>query len=138
MNRFRVNLLIANRRGLLTVEPKVTPRQIGKWMVLLERWPQFGRSLSAVPEKMRVLEDEAVVEPKPKIVDPKAKIVEEQSSPTSSAVQSTTQDEFMQTAKSLAEPYVGDEDLRKFIRSDPLLATVLQRLVHYGSSETHA
>jgi hypothetical protein len=131
VNRFRINLLIANRRGLLTSEPKITPRQIGKWMVLLERWPQLGRSLSAVPEKMKIMEDDS-------ILGPKAKVVKEEPSSTAAAVQDASEDQFMQTVRSLAEPYVGDEDLRNFIRSDPLLATVLQRLVHYGSNEPSA
>lgn len=116
LNRFRVNLLIAHSRGLLTSEPKVTAQQIGKWLVLIERWPQLGRSLSAVPEKMKVLEEQS---PAPPSVAP-------------------LPDAFMQTVKLLAEPYFGDEDLRKFIHSAPPLAVVLPRLVHYGSSTTNS
>jgi hypothetical protein len=128
LNRFRVNLLIAHSRGLLTSEPKVTAQQIGKWLVLIERWPQLGRSLSAAPEKMKVLEDESAASPA------KTKIVEDQ--PSAAPVKSgASPDAFMGTIKVLADPYFGDEDLRKFIRSAPPLALALPRLVHYGSSE---
>lgn len=54
LNRFRVILLIAYGRGLLTSDPKVTAQQIGKRLVLLERRPQLGRSLAIAPEKMKI------------------------------------------------------------------------------------
>jgi hypothetical protein len=131
LNRFRVNLLISHSRGLLTSEPKVTAQQIGKWLVLMERWPQLGRSLSAVPEKMKVLEDQsAISSEEPKIVEEPAP---QPASSPASAPQAAPPDAFMRTVKLLAEPYLGDEDLRKFIRSAPSLAAVLPRLVHYGS-----
>lgn len=109
VNRFRVNLLIAQRRGLMTSEPKVSAKQIGKWLVLGERWPQLGRSLATTPERMKRLEAQAKERRQP------------------------TRDPFTLAIKSLAAPYVGDGDLRRFIRSDPSLAIVLSRLVHYGA-----
>ena len=114
LNRFRVNMLIAERRGLFTSEPKVMPRDIGKWLVLGERWPLLRRSLSAVPETMRQLERDSrpVAAPPPGAPDP-----------------------FMDSIKVLAPFYVGDEDLRTFIRSEPQLAKILPRLVHYGDAE---
>lgn len=114
LNRFRVNLLIANSRGLLTSDPKVTAQQIGKWLVLTERWPQLGRSLSAAPEKMKILEEQSVVPGLPQSLTPQ-------------------QDPFMESIKTLAPFYVGDEDLRKFINSVPSLAMVVLRLAHYGT-----
>ena len=109
LNRFRVSLLIAERRGLFTSEPKVTKEQIGKWLVLSERWPQLRQSLSATPERMEPLENAATEAPTP------------------------ANDSFMDHIKALAPFYAGDEDLRRFIQSPPGLADILPRLVHYGS-----
>ena len=44
----------------------------------------------------------------------------------------------MDAIKLLAPVYQGDEDLREFVRSAPMLAPVLFRLVHYGDGETVA
>src|SRR5262245_25330280 len=109
LNRFRVNVLIADRRGLFASEPKVTTQQIGKWLVLGERWPQLRLTLSAAPEKIAVLEKDAAASPMP------------------------PGDPFMESIATLSPFYAGDEDLRKFIRSEPALAPVLSRLVHYGA-----
>jgi hypothetical protein len=111
LNRFRVNLLIADRRGLFVSEPKVSKEQIGKWLVLSERWPQLRQSLSATPEKMAGLERAAWEAPSP------------------------VTDSFMDAIKTLAPFYLGDEDLRKFLQSPPGLADILPRLVHYGSPQ---
>lgn len=116
LNRFRVNLLIAHSRGLLTSEPKVTAQQIGKWLVLMERWPQLGRSLSASPAKLQDLEQHVA-------------------SPVLANPDSSASDAFMDLIRVLAPPYQGDEDLRKFIHSEPALARVAQRMAHYGTAE---
>jgi hypothetical protein len=114
VNRFRVNLLIAHARGLLTSDPKVNPQQIGKWLVLSERWPQLSRSLSAIPKKMAELEKQS-------------------QSPAPSRKDKS--DDFMESVKTLAPSYIGDEDLRNFVRSRPPLAGILPRLVHYGTAK---
>jgi hypothetical protein len=116
LNRFRVSLLVAHSRGLLTSDPRVNAQQIGKWLVLLERWPQLGRSLSAAPEKMATLEEQS----------------RNPGAPKSTASET---DPFMESIKILAAPYFGDEDLRTFIKSAPALAIVMPRLVHYGAAE---
>jgi hypothetical protein len=115
LNRFRVNLLIAHSRGLMSSEPKVTTPQIGKWLVLVERWPQLGRSMSADPERMVLFEEQSTA-PAPEPSDAEAT------------------DPFMESVKVLSPFYFGDEDLRTFIHSDPPLAPVLARLVHYGDA----
>jgi hypothetical protein len=120
LNRFRVNLLIAHGRGLFTTEPKVTTQQLGKWLVLMERWPQLGRALSAAPGRMRTLEETS-----------------EYPAPTQSRVGQQV-DLFMNLVQILAPFYVGDEDLRKFIHSEPSLATVVARLAHFGTDEAMA
>ena len=116
VNRFKVNLLIAHNRGLLSSEPRVTAQQIGKWLVLMERWPQLGRSLSAAPEKMGMLETEA-------------------DESVTSKPDGSDQDLFMESIKLLSPPYVNDEDLRKFIWSTPRLGQIAERLAHYGAGE---
>lgn len=118
LNRFRVNLLIADRRGLFTSEPKVTRQQIGKWLVLAERWPQLRMSLSAAPETMKLLEGQSGVSAPPR----------------AGAGQAPPPDPFMDTIRTLAPTCVGDEDLRRFVYSAPPLAVVLPRLVHYGTA----
>jgi hypothetical protein len=104
LNRFRVNLLITYRRGMLVSEPKVTVQQIGKWLVLAERWPQLRRSLAATPDQMKKLEDLSELPP------------------------AMGGDVFMKLIKLLSPYYEGDEDLRNFIQSEPKLASVLERL----------
>jgi hypothetical protein len=116
LNRFRVNLLIAHSRGLLSSPPKVSAQQIGKWLVLMERWPQLGRSLSAAPDKMKILEQQSEIRI------------------TTNSVTSQP-DPFMESIKILASPYFGDEDLRTFIKSAPVLSAILSRLVYYGPAE---
>jgi hypothetical protein len=108
LNRFRVDLLIADRRGLFRSEPMVSKQQIGKWLVLAERWPQLRLSLSAAPERMQSLEELAAKRA------------------------SVNEDPFMKEIGGLAPFYVGDEDLRRFIHTSPHLAPILPRLVHYG------
>lgn len=112
MNRFRVELLIADSRGLLKGGQPLTPSHIAKWLVLAERWPLLRLSLSADPQKMAELERESR-DTAPRPTGPP--------------------DFFMQSLKALAPYYEGDEDLRTFIHSDPQLGDVLQRLVHYGA-----
>jgi len=118
LNRFRVTLLIANNRGLLTTEPRVSTQQIGKWLVLMERWPQLGRSLSVSPEKLRLLEELSSQQP-------------------SKTVTVSLADSFMESIKLLAPSYAGDEDLRKFLASQPMLATIVNRLTHYASTSAN-
>jgi hypothetical protein len=104
LNCFRVNALIAYHRGLFTSDPKVTVIQVGKWLVLTERWPLLKRSLAAAPDKMKTLEELSNNEVRVK------------------------SDPFMDSIKTLSPAYAGDEDLRSFIKSDPKLSNVLGRL----------
>jgi hypothetical protein len=114
LNRLRVNMLIAFRRNLFTTEPRVTVQQIGKWLVLNERWPQLGQVLTAVPHRIAELESaverEVPLSPKPSTA-------------------------YRRCIKSLEPIYAGDEELRRFLHSDPALSAVLPRLVHFGSMD---
>jgi hypothetical protein len=113
LNRFRVNLLIAHSRQLLTTAPKVNTQQIGKWLVLDERWPQLSRSLCLHPEEM-------------------ARLEEQSAPPARSARKPVNPDAFKELVKTLAPAYVDDDVLRTFVHSEPALAAILPRLVHYG------
>ena len=160
-NRFSVNLLIADRRGLFTTEPKVTTQQLGKWLVLMERWPQLGRALSTVPDRMQELEEKSsaiaaqtpmaaappapakvVVPPDPAAgqAQPAGASVPHQTASGNAlqAVEAAPLDPFMESIRLLAPFYVGDEDLRKFIHSEPSIAGVTARLAHFGTDELTA
>lgn len=121
LNRLRVNQLIAYRRDLFTTEPRVSTQQIGKWLVLMERWPQLGRSLSAAPDKIITLEMLAAYPAPPPAVPGAIGLP----------------DAFMDQIKSLSPFYVGDEDLREFLYSTPPLGAVVARLAHFAG-ETSA
>lgn len=108
LNRFRVSLLIAHTRGLLTSESGITTKQLGKWLVLGERWPQLRTALLPAPEQITELEN--------------------------TSRRTDKQDPFWRTLRPLAPLYIGDEDLRRFMQSEPALGSVLPRLVHYGDS----
>jgi hypothetical protein len=167
LNRFRVNLLIAHGRGLFTTQPRVTTQQLGKWLVLMERWPQLGRALSAAPDRLKSLEETAAatiaaqsaimsasppkgiavpsVQPEaaaaPAPPDPAARrspngAGSPQSVQSGPAPQSTAaSDPFMDLIGILTPFYLGDEDLRKFIHSDPSIANVVARLAHFETGE---
>ena len=115
LNRLRVNQIIAYRRGLFNTEPRVTTQHMGKWLVLMERWPQLGRALAAAPEKMDLLE-KLSDSPAPPAPPPGLQIA----------------DPFMDSIKELTPFYVGDEDLREFLHSTPHLGPVVVRLAHFG------
>ena len=115
MNRLRINVLIADGRGLFTSNPRVAPNQIGKWLLLMERWPQLGLSLCADPDKMKKLEEKSA---------------------NKKVVQST----FMRQIELLAPAYTGDENLRRFVEDEPALSPVIRRLVSFdrGSATQEA
>jgi hypothetical protein len=59
LNRLRLLIFIAHERRMFGGEPPLSPRHIGKWVVLSERWPELAQSLSVRPELMTRLEQEA-------------------------------------------------------------------------------
>jgi hypothetical protein len=130
LNRFRVNLLIAHRRGLFTSDPRVTTEQIGKWLVLSERWPQLARSLAAAPDAIGQLEAQAA-RPLPPTAEPPAAASGQGGAHR--RARKPRPDPFTESIKVLAPFYAGDADLRNFIHSKPPLADVLERLAHYGA-----
>lgn len=110
MNRFYVSLLIAYNRGLLKDPPVVSGHQLAKWLILSERWPQLGRALAVWPKQIKALEENS----------------------TTGVGES---DRYDATLAAIAPLYLDDAALRAFLRSQPRLAPVLQRLVEYGAAQ---
>jgi len=56
LNRLRLLLFIAHERRMFGGSPPLTPRHIGKWAVLCERWPELAQSVQKEPTVMLDLE----------------------------------------------------------------------------------
>jgi hypothetical protein len=57
LNRLRLLLFVAHERRMFGGSPILSPRHIGKWAVLSERWPELAQAISRAPELMVPLED---------------------------------------------------------------------------------
>jgi hypothetical protein len=57
LNRLRLLLFVAHERRMFGGQPKLTPRHIGKWAVLCERWPGLAEIIYREPHLMAMLED---------------------------------------------------------------------------------
>ena len=131
LNRFRVNKVIAANRRLLDTKPTVEVTHLGKWLVLGERWPQLARVLNAAPERIELLEKQA------KSSAPPPGAATTIAAPAAGAgAPAAPIDPFMDSIRLLAPFYVGDEDLRIFINSEPRLSVVLPRLVYHGTASS--
>jgi hypothetical protein len=59
LNRLRLLLFVAHERRIFGGTPPLTPRHIGKWAVLCERWPELAQSVLRQPGIMQGLENAA-------------------------------------------------------------------------------
>ena len=57
LNRLRLLLFVAHERKMFGGDPLFSPRHIGKWAVLCERWPELAQVISVDPRVMSRLED---------------------------------------------------------------------------------
>jgi len=57
LNRLRLLLFVAHERHMFGGSPILSPRHIGKWAVLCERWPELAQAISRAPELMVQLEN---------------------------------------------------------------------------------
>ena len=57
LNRLRLLLFVAHERRMFGGSPILSPRHIGKWAVLCERWPELAQAISRAPELMLPLEN---------------------------------------------------------------------------------
>jgi hypothetical protein len=56
LNRLRLLLFVAHERKMFGGVPQLTPRHIGKWAVLGERWPELSQQICMDPSIMECLE----------------------------------------------------------------------------------
>lgn len=102
INRLRLFLLIASERQMFA-NGNISPREIGKWALLCESWPDLAEDISLRPSLMAELENAA-----------------ENSS------------RFVDFAKSSGiEHYVHDESLRRFCSTGVALGGKIEKLIHF-------
>jgi hypothetical protein len=63
VNHLRLLLLVAAKRDMFGGSPPLEAFHLGKWVVLLERWPELGRALRADPSVMALIEEAASTDP---------------------------------------------------------------------------
>jgi KAP family P-loop domain len=105
INRLRLFILIAVERNMFN--GAVSPREIGKWALLCERWPDLADVLSLKPKSIDDLESKA-----------KSKAGE---------------DSFRQHVRNLAPNYAEDAELQKFCAGGARLSGVMEKLIHFES-----
>jgi hypothetical protein len=57
LNRLRLLLYVAHERKMFGGTPPLSPRHIGKWAVLCERWPELAQAICSDPGIMGLLEN---------------------------------------------------------------------------------
>ncbi len=106
LNRLRLLLFVAHARRMFGGDPALTPRHLGKWAVLCERWPELAQALSISPDRMSQLE---------------GRVGSEESG----------RDEYRSVVEKLAPAYVNDSALQGFCRSQVELAPVIEQIVRF-------
>jgi hypothetical protein len=56
INQLRVAIAVADRRHMFDNGSPLQPEQLGKWVVLVERWPELAMRLTAQPQDVAKLE----------------------------------------------------------------------------------
>jgi len=105
INQLRVLLVIAEQKEMFGGRPELQGKHLGKWAVLLDRWPELGSALAADPKRLVNLEAAASID-----------------------------DLSTQLGPSVPGS-VASQDLLAFLQSEPRLAPVVQRLVHFEPAE---
>jgi hypothetical protein len=100
-NHLRVLLLIAEGKNMFGGKPDLQAKHLGKWAVLLERWPELSSSLTDDPGRLTELEE--------------ANSVEELSKRLGPTIAAS----------------VTSQDLLAFLKSPTKLAQVADRLVYF-------
>jgi hypothetical protein len=105
LNRLYFLLVVAYNRNLITLG-RVSAEQLGKWAVLLDRWPEAGRAIIKNPQLAQSLEDAAEQE-----------------------------EAFANLCSAYTPPLASDlESLRAFFQSDPRLAAAAYYLVYLDAN----
>jgi hypothetical protein len=103
VNHLRLLLLVADKRDMFGGSPPLEAVHLGKWVVLLERWPELGRALRADPSVMTLIEEAAS---------------------TDSRVLEDVLDRIVPAVASSA-------DLVAFLKDETKLAGLVERLIYY-------
>jgi hypothetical protein len=105
-NHLRVLLVVAEQKHMFGGHPELQARHLGKWAVLLERWPEFGSALTADPGRLADLEAATSIEELSKQLGP------------------------------LVPTLAVSQDLLDFLKSPTKLAPVVERLVYFRPSDS--
>ena len=65
-NHLRLLLAIASQRNMLGGDPMLEAAHLGKWAVLLQRWPELGFAICENPALLADLEKKARAQPSPR------------------------------------------------------------------------
>lgn len=103
-NHLRVLLVIAEQKQMFGGQPELQGEHLGKWAVLLERWPELGSALAADPGRLTVLEA------------------------------ATSIDELSTRLGPAVPASVASQELLSFLQSRTKLAPVVHRLVHFEAA----
>ena len=110
LNRLRVLLVVAMGRRMLGGDPNLAPRHLGKWTILLERWPQLGEVLVSNPLRAQEI------------------LVKLESAMTDAELSQTLASQGLRTES-------GDE-LFRFLSEGPVMSSVVERLIYCTPVET--
>jgi hypothetical protein len=102
VNHLRLLLVVASERKMLGGEPALEATHLGKWAVLLERWPELGFAIRANPTLVADME----------------KMARDNPQALTELIQS-----FSPTATDLP-------DTTEFFKSEPTLDAVIPRLIY--------
>jgi hypothetical protein len=103
VNHLRLLLLVAAKREMFGGSPPLEAGHLGKWVVLLERWPELGRMLRADPSVMALIEEAA-----------------------------STDSRALQDVLDRIVPEVASSaDLAAFLKDETKLAGLVERLIYY-------
>jgi KAP family P-loop domain len=103
VNHLRLLLLVADKRKMFGGVPPLNGAHLGKWIVLLERWPELGRALRADPGVMAVIEE----------------------------VARTDQRALQDVLQRIAPDVIASADLAGFLQDETKLAGLIRRLIYY-------
>jgi hypothetical protein len=104
INHLRLLLVVASERRMLGGIPPMEAAHLGKWVVLLERWPEIGWAVHADPAALVHLEEAVEI------------------SDRGAALEGIV--------RTVAPQVVVSPDLTAFLKDEPRLAPVVERLIY--------
>ena len=101
-NHLRLLLGVASQRNMLGGSPALEATHLGKWAVLLERWPELGFAIRADPTLLAKIEKKA----------------------------NDSSEELTNLVQATSAATTDLPDVVEFFKSEPTLAAVVVRLIH--------